>query len=462
MSFYEGIEMSKGITLQHQSAEVDTSAEFSDLEKFATLAAEMQRGVNWWIGDIVLAAERNLKPAVREHIWPEWVSPDLLSRCRAVAAAYPPNSRNLLATWSVHMKHANASDRIALVQAAVDAGQTTDENRVRPAQPSAADTRDEMLHVETPAPQPSPPTPAPQPSPPTPELQQIAPANITPVVRDPAKWLLCVDVNGMVAKFFHAGAEHDAASQFVTWLCNLVRRFSEKGLTACVCALDSAQSRRKEMTANWDTPYKSGRSQKNTALVEQLTLVEQLLANRNCDVVSEVGWEADDIMASYAAQYPGRVTLVTADKDMRQCLAADVNILSDVTWEPNPDTGVSMPKYSWITEKSFVTDGINYNGATVKGITPEQWPHFQAIAGDPSDDIRGVEGIGAKGAMDLIVEHKTVQAVIAAAGTSILPAKKKAAIAAFAPFAETMLTLTTLRRDISVPMVSQINLKVQV
>jgi len=460
-----------GISLQSLFLNVENGTRFDEWENLGVMLVHWQQNVNWWIGDAALHAERMLKPEQQEAYWPPYASPGLVARCKAVAAAYPPSDRNTDATWSIHMKHAGAPNRVALVQAAVDAGQTTDENRARPAMPAeaasetpsviagSADTdngagatmfgrpfadlegweREWDLYVRS-------------------RMDGNKPED---AVRDPSQWLLAVDVNGWLASFFHAGAETEAAGQFVQWLQNLVRRLRGKGLTQVVCALDSPQSHRKTLTQHWESPYKSGRTQKNNELQAQIHLVETLLQNRGADVWRVDGWEADDVLASYAAQFQGRVTLVTKDKDMRQCLGPGVNLLTEVTWSNDPDTQESMPTYNWITADKHVAGGVTYGSAAVKGITPTQWPHFQAIAGDSSDTIKGVDGIGGTGAADLIRQFGSIRGVLNAVANNAsgLTQKKRDAVRAFEPRARQTLALTLLREDLWVPTPTTINLQ---
>lgn len=424
-----------------QAIVVKPGVTLDDLETYCGSVAEEQRGCLWWIGDLALAAER-LFPQTHNQVWPVWMSPGLIDRCKAVSAAYPPDDRNIDATWTIHMKHAKDPDRVALVQAAVDAGQTSDECRKNPALP---------VHEETPA----------QSQDDSPAATQ-EPAAADPVTEEPVKpgWLLAVDINYYIHRYFHSGAGVESAKTFDEWLARTIGRLVEKGLTDVVCCVDSSTSFRKQLTEGWDNPYKP-RAEKDAELAGQLRLAPELLKNRNLPVVSIEGMEADDVMASYAKQFPGRVTLLTQDKDMRQCLSPKCNILQDVTWEEHPETAQMLPQYKWVSMKQHIEEGSTYSGTKVVGITPELWPHFQAIAGDSTDGIRGCEGIGGKGAMDLILAHGTVQDVIAACefGTAALTPKKINAVLDFKPLSETMLKLTTLRNDLTVPQVTKLAMK---
>ena len=401
--------MTSQIILSEQSARVEAGTPLETFDHFCSMAILQQRGVMWWIGDLALALERQHKD-VQEQAWPIVTSPELVARCKAVAAAYPPEDRNPDATWTVHMHLAGRSDRVAAVGATVDEGQTSDEVRDEP-----------------------------------PVQQDEKPTG-------PPKWLLAADVNYFIHTYYHSGAGVESAKTFVEWIRKLATRLSEtKGLTDLVCCFDSTTNHRKKLTDGWKHPYKP-RTEKEPDLVTQLELVQVLLKEANIPVVSQVGMEADDVMASYAATFPGKVTLLTGDKDMRQCLSGTCNILQSATWEEDDITGKMRPVYKWVSAKSHTDDGSTYNSTKIVGITPQQWPHFQALVGDSVDGIKGCDGIGAKGAMNLILAHDTVQGVIAACkdGNAELSDRKRLSVLDFEEEADLTLALTTLVTDLEV------------
>lgn len=433
---YDTIE---AIHLMEQSANILPHTTLEEFTAKCTEAALMQRAVPWWIGDLALAVERQ-HPRTHHQAWPEWMSPDLIARCKAVSEAYPPEDRNLQATWTVHMRLAGRGDRVAAVQETVEAGQTSDEVRRDPPPVS----ENEPLKDET-----ATGTMVVHPKPEVVTAPQLS-----------TNWLLAVDVNYFVVRFYASGSGVEAAQTVVHWLARLIERLQVKGLTDAVCCMDSVTNHRKALTQGWEHGYKD-RTEKPTDLIEQLKLAPKLLEQINLPVVSIMDMEADDVMASYARRFDGKVTLLTADKDMRQCLSANVNILENVQWEDHPETGKQVPVYKWVSAKSHIEDGMSYSSTKVSGITPEQWPHFQAIAGDSVDGIKGCVGIGAKGAADLIKAHGTVQAVIDACrdGVADLSKIKRMAVLDFEPFAETMLKLTTLRTNLDVPMTTKLCMK---
>ena len=364
------------------------------LEFLGHRLAEWQRGVNWWIGDLARAAKERY-PETWHQAFPEWISPGLVNRCLAVAEAYPREAdRNPLATWSQHMQVASKPDRLALVAAMVDAGQTTDESR--------AAAKDE---------------------------------------RTGSRWLLAVDVNYYLHRFWHSGAGVEAASGVAKWIERTVERLREKGLTDCVCCFDAPNNHRKKLTEGWDAKYKD-RPPKDAELSQQLQLVRQLLDGFAC--VSVETMEADDLMASYAKQFDGRITLLSQDKDLRQCLSDHCNMLLDVTWTEDETSGEMLPEYKWLSAKQHTE---------LTGITPAEWPDYQCLMGDNCDGIKGAVGIGEKGAADLIKLFGNAVAAIVASkefDQRIKP-RQREALVEFEGKLEVTRKLVTLRTDLEVP-----------
>lgn len=429
------------ITMHPLGATAEPGTSLEEFEIWFQVLIEQHKAINWRIGDLVNAVQRQHRDTWNQAL-PVDVSPDMISRYKGVSSAYKLDERNPEANWTIHSFHTKKPDRIALVQASADAGQTSDEARKNPAPVT-----------ETPAVSQEPATPA--------EAEKEGP-----------RWLLAVDVNYFIHSYFHSGAGVEAASTFDAWLWRLIDRLAyksptnpQKGLTDVVCCFDGRDNHRKKLTEGWESPYKP-RAEKEQELAGQLNVAPEMLKKRGLACVSIDGMEADDLLASYAVHFPGRVTLLTEDKDMRQCLkSGKVNMLTDVTWETNTETGASLPVYLYVNAQQHIDEGCKTykaaKGEVVKGITPEQWPHFQAIAGDTGDGIKGCVGIGGKIAMDLIKAHGTVQAVIAAAkdGTADLTPRLLQAVLDFEPLAETTLLLTTLRNDLQVPMITRLCLK---
>ncbi len=110
--------------------------------------------------------------------------------------------------------------------------------------------------------------------------------------------------------------------------------------------------------------------------------------------------EADDLLGTLAGLERGAggaALLFTGDRDMFQCVDAQVRVL----WP----AGKGSPEV------------IDLAGVRARyGIEPAQVPDFIALRGDPSDGIPGAKGIGEKGAAQLLRDHADLEALIALAG----------------------------------------------
>jgi 5'-3' exonuclease len=130
--------------------------------------------------------------------------------------------------------------------------------------------------------------------------------------------------------------------------------------------------------------YKAGRGERDPELRE---LLERSLAEvpRYCDeLLTAPGVEADDLIATrwqHAMDVGGRCVVVSADRDLWQLLrpAACSQLMRFKTNRGN----VVSP--TWKTYSDFVED---------YGFEPHRWPLYKAIAGDKSDNIAGVFGLG--------------------------------------------------------------------
>lgn len=374
-----------------------TGMTLEDAEKWGTQLCEMQRDILFSIGDLARYCESRW-PDTHHQVWPEWVSAGMLSRAAGVCKAYPNEAdRGAEATYSQYMQVAGRPDRLERLAAIVEAGQTTDESR-----------KAQAVNLE-----------------------------------DRPRWLLAIDVNYFLHRFWYSGAGVEAAVGVTTWIQRTVERLKEKGLTDCLCCFDSKINNRKDLTRDWEDKYKE-RPPKEPELAQQLNLVRELLHGAGLCTYSFDGFEGDDVMASAAKQFPGKVTLLSQDKDIRQCLGEKCNILLDVEWSEDETTGDSVPEYKWMTAKAHFEK---------TGIRPDQWVDYQCIMGDNVDGVRGAEGIGEKGAADLIKQFGSVEAAIAAAeaGDESIKPKKREALIAFKDKLAVTRQLVTLVTTLELP-----------
>lgn len=149
--------------------------------------------------------------------------------------------------------------------------------------------------------------------------------------------------------------------------------------------------------------YKATRRPTPAALAPQLLRVPELLDAFGIPCLRIPGYEADDVMATLSWETEGKgipVLHLTGDKDMAQLVSGKVALLRPGR---SPAEGVSVLDRAGVEE--------------LFGVPPERIPDLLALEGDPSDNVPGVKGIGAKTARDLLREYGSLEAVLAAAGT---------------------------------------------
>lgn len=141
-------------------------------------------------------------------------------------------------------------------------------------------------------------------------------------------------------------------------------------------------------------PYKQTRDKTPEELTRQIPVIEELLDALGVPQVRAEGYEADDVMATYADLARKRnmdCYVVSGDKDLLQLIEGSVKVLK--------------PEKGGLTE-------LDRNGVLdAWGVYPEQILDYLSLVGDSSDNIPGVKGIGAKTAAALLTEFTTLDAV---------------------------------------------------
>ena len=174
--------------------------------------------------------------------------------------------------------------------------------------------------------------------------------------------------------------------------------------------------------------YKAHRPPAPEDLVPQFPIIKELVRAFHVPSIEKVGFEADDIMATYAREAVEagmKVTLVTSDKDMMQLINDDVDMLD--------------------TMKNKV---ISYDEVMEKfGVHPNRVIDIQALAGDSADNVPGVPGIGVKTAALLINEYGDLDALLERAG-EVKQNKRRENLIEFADLARVSRTLVTLKQDV--------------
>jgi DNA polymerase-1 len=138
--------------------------------------------------------------------------------------------------------------------------------------------------------------------------------------------------------------------------------------------------------------YKAGRAPTPEDFPRQLALIKELVDLLGLVRLEVPGYEADDVLASLAkkAEKEGyEVRILTADRDLYQLLSDRISIL-------HPEGHLITP--AWLWEKY--------------GLRPEQWADYRALAGDESDNLPGVRGIGEKTARKLLEEWGSLENIL--------------------------------------------------
>jgi DNA polymerase I len=179
--------------------------------------------------------------------------------------------------------------------------------------------------------------------------------------------------------------------------------------------------------------YKAHRPPPPEDLIPQFPLVREAVAAFHVAAVESDGFEADDLMASYAdafmKEYPeGLVTLVASDKDLMQLVTERITM-----FDAMKDRVLGI---------SDVIDKF--------GVPPEKVIDAQALIGDATDNIKGIPGIGPKTAAQLLQTFGDLDTLLAQAATISQP-KRKEALINHADAARLARTLVTLKRDTPLP-----------
>jgi DNA polymerase I len=244
------------------------------------------------------------------------------------------------------------------------------------------------------------------------------------------KHVYLIDGSGYIFRAFHAlpplsrsdGTQVNAVLGFTNMLLKLLEDTDADHIG---CIFDAGRvSFRNEI---YDQ-YKANRPEAPPELIPQFGLVRE--ATRACNVacIEMDNYEADDIIATYACravEQGAEVTIVSSDKDLMQLVNPHVRL-----YDPMKNKPISFPE---VAEKF--------------GVTPDKVIDVQALAGDSSDNVPGVPGIGVKTAAELINLYGDLETLLAKAGEIKQP-KRRENLLANAELARISKKLVTLSCDV--------------
>lgn len=254
--------------------------------------------------------------------------------------------------------------------------------------------------------------------------------------------LFLVDGSGFIFRAFHAipplnrksdGLPVNAVSGFCNMLWKLLTdaRDTSVGVTPTHFAVIFDYSSKTFRNALYDK-YKANRTAPPEDLIPQFGLIRHATRAFNLPCIEMEGFEADDLIATYARMAEavgGDVTIVSSDKDLMQLVTPAVSM-----YDSMKDKQIGIPE---VVEKW--------------GVPPEKMIDLQALTGDSTDNVPGIPGIGPKTAAQLLEEFGDLDTLLARAG-EIKQVKRRENLIANAELARLSRELVTLKTDVPVEM----------
>ena len=139
--------------------------------------------------------------------------------------------------------------------------------------------------------------------------------------------------------------------------------------------------------------YKANRTEAPEDLAPQFEYIRKAVKAFNLPSIELINYEADDLIATYAKQIVeagGKVTVISSDKDLMQLVSKDIRLYD--------------PMKNKVLGEKEVFEKF--------GVKPNQVIDVQSLAGDSSDNIPGVPGIGIKTAAELINKYKNLDTLL--------------------------------------------------
>jgi DNA polymerase-1 len=220
----------------------------------------------------------------------------------------------------------------------------------------------------------------------------------------------------------------------VMTFCNMLWKLLREGLgegkpTHVAVVFDhSAASFRNEI---YDQ-YKANRDEPPDELVPQFPLIRDAVRAFGLKPIEQKGYEADDLIATYARQAVAagaEVTIVSGDKDLMQVVGPGI-----IMYDPMPGN-----------ERQIGRDEV----IAKFGVPPEKVVDVQALCGDATDNVPGVPGIGVKTAAQLIQEYGDLDTLLVNA-SSIKQQMRRERLLQYADQARLSRELVRLKDDLEV------------
>ncbi|MCH5287442.1 MAG: DNA polymerase I [Christensenellaceae bacterium] len=242
---------------------------------------------------------------------------------------------------------------------------------------------------------------------------------------------LIVDGNSLMHRAFHAlplmdseGTYTNAIYGFLNMLLKVIKEEDVRYIAVCF------DEHGPTFRHNAYAEYKAGRSATPPELRQQFETIRSLLTDMGVRWYAVEGWEADDLLGTISrlgVDAGVAPLLLTGDRDALQLVGSGTELM--------------------FTRKG-ISETTRFTPATVHeeyGFSPEQVTDWKGLAGDSSDNIPGIPGVGDKTAVKLLQQYGTLENVLDHAGE--VKGKLGEKLAAWADQARMCKDLATIRRD---------------
>lgn len=251
------------------------------------------------------------------------------------------------------------------------------------------------------------------------------------------QWAL-IDGNSWFAADWYANQTH-CATTFINRLRTLLDQFEFGRVAVC---WDSPRSFRKDLMQE----YKGHRSDKPREYYDALQAVKQMVAQEGIDSLEVPTFESDDCLATLAqiAVDEGvRAVIISADKDLHQCLVVD-QVSQVISWARVPAPGGQFKSRLQLVTVTARSMQQRY------GVWPHQWVDYRVIVGDPSDGIIGCKGVGPDAAVKVLQACGELERFYASPFSAAISDSKRNLLIKHRPQVDRLRSLLTLRRDVPV------------
>ena len=189
-------------------------------------------------------------------------------------------------------------------------------------------------------------------------------------------------------------------------------------------------SARKNFRNEIYSDYKANRAEAPDDLAPQFEYIRKSVEAFNLPSIELLNYEADDLIATYAKKITeagAKVTVISSDKDLMQLVSNKIRLFD--------------PMKSKVIGEKEVLEKF--------GVKPHQVIDVQSLAGDSSDNVPGVPGIGVKTAAELINKYKNLENLLNKA-SEIPQNKRRETLLSNKDKAELSKKLVTLKDDVPV------------